>query len=235
MGDLQYKIPQAEYQHRLQLMLGQHTDYPQALQAGMGIGRTISKFGRRVGRAYHNIASIPNQIDNAIPTAETLGHQTASVLMRKGVPGVVGGLTSLGVATATGNPLMGIPAGVGASYGTSRAMSKVAKSKGYGFHKFAKGSPEAKAWGEKMRALRGKGKMSGQGKKLIDQKFSIRDVAHQVNLVPKAIKDLKGSGMRMPPRQKSPPPYGDWASQGKGAYNREEGEYVKHPTKHLWV
>ena len=96
---------------------------------------------------------------------------------------------------------MGIPAGVGASYGTSRAMSKVAKSKGYGFP--TKGSPEAKAWGEKMGALRGKGKMSGQGKKLIDQKFSIRDVAHQVNLVPKTIKDLKGSGMRMPP---TPPP-----------------------------
>ena len=90
MGDLSYKIPQAEYQHRLQLMLGRHIDYHQALQAGMGIGRKLLKFGRRVGRAYHDIASIPNQIDIAIPTAETLGHQTASVLMRKGVPGVVG-------------------------------------------------------------------------------------------------------------------------------------------------
>ena len=111
---------------------------------------------------------------------------------------------------------MGIPAGVGASYGTSRVMSKVAKSKGYGFKKIVKGSPEAKAWGEKMRALRGKGKMSGQGKKLIDQKFSIRDVAHQVNQIPKTIKDLKGSGMRMPPRpEKSPAPYGDWAGQYK--------------------
>jgi hypothetical protein len=49
-----------------------------------------------------------------------------------------------------------------------------------------------------MRALRGKGKMSGQGKKLIDQKFSIRDVAHQANLIPKTIKELKGAGIKMP-------------------------------------
>ena len=102
----------------------------------------------------------------------------------------MGGLTSLGVATATGNPLMGIPAGVGASYATSRVMDKVASSHGYGFP--AKGSEEAKAWGAKMRALRGKGLMAGRGKKLIDQKFSIRDVAHQANLIPKTLKELKG-------------------------------------------
>ena len=247
MGDLSYKIPQAEYQHRIQLMGSRQTDYPEALQAGMGIGRTITKFGRRVGRAYHDVASIPNQIDNAIPTTKQLGRQTASALMRQGVPGIVGGLTSLGVATATANPLMGVPAGVGATYATKRAMDKLATSEGYGFPKgskqakdfmaslrakrkknitYEKGSQEAKDYMAKLRALRktkkkvmeGEGAhMSGEGKKVIDQKFSIRDIAHQVNQIPKTIKDLKGSGMRMHPRhQKSPAPYGDWASQGRG-------------------
>ena len=198
MREFHYKIPQAEYQHRLQLTGKSHRDIPEALQAGMGIGQEIKRFGKKVGRTYHKIVNIPNQIDNAIPTGKALGHQTASALLRKGVPGIVGGLNSLGVATATGSPLVGIPAGVGASYATSRAMSKVAKSQGYGMRRFAKGSEEAKAWGARMRALRGKGLMSGSGKKLIDQKFSIRDIAHQANLIPKTIRELKGAGIRMP-------------------------------------
>ena len=104
--------------------------------------------------------------------------------MRKGVPGIVGGLTSLGVATATGSPLVGIPAGVGASYATSRAMDKVASSQGYGFAKgskqakdfmaslrakrkknitYEKGSQEAKDYMAKLRAMRkGKKKMEGE-------------------------------------------------------------------------
>ena len=208
MKDFQYKIPQAEYQHRLQLMGSGHHEIPEALQAGMGIGQEIKRFGRRVGKTYHNIVNIPNQIDNAIPTSKTVGHQAVSALLRKGVPGVVGGLTSLGVATATGNPLMAIPAGVGASYGTSRVMSKVAKSKGYGIRRFEKGSEQAKEWGKRMRALRGKGLMAGRGKNLIDQRFSIRDVAHQANLIPDTIKELKGAGIRLPigadPRSRTP-------------------------------
>ena len=112
----------------------------------------------------------------------------------------MGGLTSLGVASATANPLVGIPAGVGVSYATSKVMNKVAKSKGYGIRRFEKGSEQAKEWGKRMRALRGKGKglMAGRGKKLIDQKFSIRDVAHQANLIPKTIKKLKDAGIRLP-------------------------------------
>ena len=47
-------------------MSGHLTNYPEALQAGMGIGQDIKRFGRRVGKTYHNIVNIPNQIDNAI-------------------------------------------------------------------------------------------------------------------------------------------------------------------------
>ena len=89
------------------------------------------------------------------------GKQVATTLVDKGIPGVASALGSV-VGDTLGGPLGGV---AGATLGQSlgqRASSSVQKQTGYGLGKhrkpkLAKGSAEAKAWGEKMRAARMKG------------------------------------------------------------------------------
>jgi hypothetical protein len=119
--------------------------------------------GRTVHHHHHhyhmdggaiNFKKIGNTIKSGFQKTFTpaLGRQIASTAIHQGIP-IVAGLA--------GDTLAGPLGGVAAGYAGTAAANAIGKSTGYGIKpkrkaRFAKGSAEAKEWGEKMRAMRSK-------------------------------------------------------------------------------
>lgn len=119
--------------------------------------------GRSVHHHHHhyhmdggaiNFKKIGNTIKSGFNKTFTpaLGRQIASTAIHQGIP-IVAGLAG----DALGGPLGGVAAG----YAGTAAANAIGKSTGYGIKpkrkaRFAKGSAEAKEWGERMRAMRSK-------------------------------------------------------------------------------
>jgi hypothetical protein len=108
------------------------------------------------------IVPVVNKVGKvAVPVANKVGkyakNQLPSDLIHKALPAVISGATGAVVSTATGNPVLGFAVGQTAGkYAGNKAGDALGDATGRGFHKFKKGSEEAKAYMQHVRAKRGK-------------------------------------------------------------------------------
>jgi len=124
----------------------------------LNVGKAIKKAVRKAVKPAEKLAVSGS--DKVVDYVTSKKGGLASDLVTYGIPAVTSGLAGLAATAATGgNPVAGMAASaVGAKAG-AMAAKEVSKAAGTGVTRkgrFAKGSPEAKAWGEKMRAMRGK-------------------------------------------------------------------------------
>jgi hypothetical protein len=140
-----------------------YIDMPKKCKQPESDSDSDSDDGRSVHHHHHhyhmeggaiNFKKIGNTIKSGFNKTFTpkLGRQIASAAIHQGIP-VVAGLM--------GDVVAGPLGGVAAGYAGAEAAKAIGKSTGYGIKpkrqaRFAKGSAQAKEWGEKMRAMRSK-------------------------------------------------------------------------------
>jgi len=140
-----------------------YIDMPKKYNGPESDSDSDSDNGRTVHHHHHhyhmeggaiNFKKIGNTIKSGFNKTFTpkLGKQIASAAIHQGIP-IVAGLA--------GDALAGPLGGVAAGYAGQEAAKAIGKSTGYGIKpkrqgRFAKGSAEAKEWGERMRAMRKK-------------------------------------------------------------------------------
>lgn len=127
----------------------------------VNIGRAFKKLGKDIKRGFEKEIIKPTE-DVAEKAGDYITKKKgglASDVITYGIPAASSALLGgLATAATSGNPVAGVAASAVGSKLGSMAAKELKKKTGTGMRKgrFAKGSPEAIAWGEKMRSMRKK-------------------------------------------------------------------------------